>query len=202
MFGLNDRELSILKKHNTPIKIQDLLDSLPINWEKNGDTQMSPRRVLRDRKAHCLEGALLAALVLWINGDQPLLLDLKARGDDSHVVALYRRNGYWGAISKSNHASIRFRDPIYKNLRELVLSYFHEYFSDKTGKKALVSYSAKPFDLRKLNSSWITSEKNLGFLNHLLEDSKHISIVPKKNQKLIRLADKMERRAGKLREWK
>ncbi len=113
MFGLAKSELTTLKKLSTPIKIQDYLDSLPINWEHGGETYMSPRRVLREKKAHCLEGALLAACALWIAGKKPLLLDLKTSGDEDHVVALYREGGRWGAISKNNHVTLRFRDPVY-----------------------------------------------------------------------------------------
>src|SRR5581483_11256016 len=200
--GLSPKEIQVLRKLNTPIKIQDFLDTLAINWEKNGDTQMSPRRVLREKKAHCLEGAVLAALTLWLHGQEAFILDLKAKGDDSHVVALYQQNGYWGAISKSNHATSRFRDPIFQNLRELALSYFHEYFNDKNGRKALISYSSKPFNLKKLTAGWVTAEKNLGFLNDLLENSSHTPIIPKGNKKFIRSADKMERKAGRLIEWR
>jgi hypothetical protein len=95
---------------------------------------MSPRRVLRENKAHCIEGAFLAAAALMLAGEKPLLLDLKTLpSDDEHVVALYKRNSRWGAISKTNHATVRFRDPIYINVRELAASYFHEYFLDSTG---------------------------------------------------------------------
>jgi hypothetical protein len=149
MFNFSKSELAILNKLSTPIKIQDFLDTIPINFEKKGETHMSPRRVLRENKAHCIEGALLAAVALWLHGHEPLLLDLKAHPhDDDHVVALYKINNLWGAISKSNHSTIRFRDPVYKTIRELALSYFHEYFEEKSGKKVLYSYS-KPFNLKK-----------------------------------------------------
>jgi hypothetical protein len=202
MFNLSKAELKILKKLNTPIKIQDFLDTLPINFEKLGDTQMSPRRVLREKKAHCIEGALLAATALWLHGKEPLLLDLKAvPHDDDHVVALYKINGLWGAISKTNHATVRFRDPIYKTVRELVQSYFHEYFLNKNGKKVLHSYS-KPFNLKTLGTEWITSEEDLWDLAEVLDQSLHYPLYPKKNKKYIRKADQMERKAGKLLEWK
>ena len=121
MFGLSKKELVVFKKLNTPIKIQNFLDKIPMNWEKRGETYMSPRRALRAQNMHCLEGAVFAATALWLQGEKPLLLDLKANGDDDHVVALYKRNGYWGAISKTNHAALRFRDPVYKTIRELAL---------------------------------------------------------------------------------
>lgn len=201
MFNLDKKELAILKKLTTPIKIQDYLDTLPINFEKMGETQMSPLRVLREKKAHCIEGALLACTALWLQGQEPLLLDLKAMPhDDDHVVALYKINGLWGAISKTNHATVRFRDPIYRTVRELAVSYFHEYFLDKTGQKVLYSYS-KPFNLKKLGTEWITAEEDLWDLAWELDQSPHYNIFPKKNKKYIRKADAMERKAGNLKEW-
>lgn len=202
MYGLNKKELDTLKKLSTPIKIQDFLDNLPINFEKKGETYMSPRKTLREKKAHCFEGALLAAAALFIRGEKPLILDLKTVPPDTdHIVTLYKRNGLWGAISKTNHATIRFRDPIYKNIRELALSYFHEYFDNKSGKKTLRSYS-EPFDLSKLSTDWITDEKDLFYIVEKIDFSRHFPIFPKKNKKFIRKADKMERKAGSLTEWK
>lgn len=201
MFGLTKKEFTILKKLSTPIKIQDFLDKMPRNWEKHGDTYMSPRRVLQEKKAHCFEGALLAATALWIHGEEPLILDLKAHGDDDHVVALYKRNGYWGAISKTNYATVRFRDPVYQTIRELVMSYFHEYFVDRTGKKVLYSFS-RPFNLKKFGTEWVVEEGNLQYIVDELDTSQHFKIVPQKNIQFIRKADSMERKAGGLIEWK
>ena len=201
MFGLNKKELAILKKLTTPIKIQNFLDSIPRNCEKNGETYLSPRQVLAQNKAHCFEGALLAALALWVQGEAPLLFDLKAKGDDDHVIALYQRNGYWGAISKTNHATLRFRDPVYKTLRELALSYFHEYFENDKGRKTLRQYSARPFDLRKVNPSWITDENDLDELAEKIDNAPHCQIFPQENIRFLRPADKMELLAGRLIEW-
>lgn len=200
MFGLSKSELAVLKKLSTPIKIQDFLDALPLNWEKNGETYMSPRRVLREQKAHCLEGALLAGLALWLQGEKPLVLDLKAPADEDHVIALYRRNGYWGAISKTNHTTLRFRDPVYKTIRELVLSYFHEYFDNANGIKSLRSHS-RPYDLSKLGEQWITAEEDLFHIAETLDDLPHCRLFPKKNMQLIRPADPMELKAGEIIEW-
>ena len=119
---LTKHELAIFKKLNTPRKIQDFLERMPINFDKGADTLMSPRRLLRVGKAHCIEGALFAAAALWFHGHKPLLLDLQATDDDyDHVVALFRHNGYWGAISKTNHAVLRYREPVYRGIRELAL---------------------------------------------------------------------------------
>ncbi len=178
------------------------MDTFPRNYEKRGETYMSPQRTLRAKKMHCFEGALVAALALWIQGEAPLLLDLRADGyDEDHVVALYRKNGYWGAISKTSYASLRFRDPIYKTLRELALSYFHEYFDNRDGTKSLRAYSAKPFNLKKFGTKWINAEEDLHYLVDALDNAPHKIIIPKKNRRFIRPADKMERRAGRLLEW-
>lgn len=202
MFGLVEKEIRVLKTLSTPIRIQEYLDNLPFNFEKKGETHMSPRRVLREKKAHCIEGALLAATALWIHGEKPLILDLtSAKEDDDHVIALYRKNGYWGAISKTNHATLRFRDPIYKTLRELAVSYFHEWFMNDTGKKTLRSYGG-PLNLKTLGMDWITTEEDLWHLDRVLDELPHFSLVPKKNMRYIRDADAMEIQAGKIIEWK
>lgn len=202
MFGLSKKELAVLRKLSTPEKIQDFLDALPINHEKEEDTCLSPRQVLREKKAHCIEGAMLAATALWLHGEEPLLLDLTTlRYDDDHVVALYKRNGYWGALSKTNHAVLRFRDPIYRTIRELALSYFHEYFMVTTGRKTLMSYSV-PFSLKRFGTEWIVSEENVWYIAHALDDIRHFPIVPEKNKRLIRKASLIERKVGGVAEWK
>lgn len=193
----------MLERLSTPIKIQDFLDTLPMNWEKKGDTHMSPRRALRERKVHCIEGALLAAAALWIAGEHPLIMNLSARlgrGDVDHVVALYKRGNRYGAISKTNHATIRFRDPIYRTPRELALSYFHEWFLNETGEKTLECYS-KPLDLRRLDIDWITTEKDLWGIADALSVLPHYQLVPKGNWRHVRKADLMEIKASSLIEW-
>lgn len=201
-FGLTAAELAILKKLTTPIKIQDFLDTIPMNFEKKEETYMSPRRVLRENKAHCFEGALLAALALWIQGEEPLLMDLRAVGDEDHIVTLFRQNGYWGAISKTNHAALRFRDPVHKTLREVAISYFHEYFNNATSKKGLRWHSTKPFNLKTLGTNWVTTEDDMYYLVELIDEAPHSLLFPKKNLRYIRKADPMELRAGTIIEWK
>ncbi len=203
MFGLSREELAVLKKLNTPNKIQDFLDALPLNYEKNGDTCRSPRTALLEGKAHCIEGALIAATALWLQGEKPLLLDLKTIDidiDPDHVVALYKKNGYWGAISKTNHAVLRFRDPIYKTVRELALSYFNEYFLATTGQKTLRSYS-RPFSLERFGTEWITSKEDLWHIAEALDESPHFSLVPKNHQRHLRPASPVERTASSIPEW-
>ncbi len=199
--GFTEAEDRLLRSLSTPSKIQDFLDCLAINHEKKSESCMSPRRVLKVRKAHCLEGALFAATALWLHGERPLLLELSvAPGDQDHALALYQRNGYWGAISKTNHATLRFRDPVYRTIRELALSYFHEYFVNDTGVKTLRGYS-RPFSLRRFGTTWMTSEKDLWHIAYALHDASHVSLLPPENKQYLRRADRIERKAGRLVDW-
>lgn len=193
-------EKVVLKRLSTPNKIQDFLDRIPFNFETRGETLMSPRRVLRAGKAHCIEGALLAAAALWYHGREPLLLDLKVASDDlDHVVALFKENEYWGAISKTNHAVLRYRDPVYKTVRELALSYFNEYFLPDTGRKTLLSYS-RPFNLKSFGTEWISSLEELWEIGAALDDFRHFPVVPIKNKKILRRASVLERKAANIPE--
>lgn len=199
--GLDKKEWQVLKKLSTPQKIQDFLNSLPFNFEKEGETHHSVRYGLKNKKAHCFEGALIAAAALWIQGKRPLILDLVATHDDfDHVVTLFRHEGYWGAISKTNHAVLRYREPVYKDIRELVMSYFHEYFLD-SGKKTLRTYS-NPFDLSRFGTSWITTQKDLSLLANKLDRSPHTKILSSKQIKNLRKAEEVEIKAGKIVEYK
>ena len=201
--GFNENELKILRKLDTPQKIQDFLEKISINLGKDGrDPCASPRRVLQKNRAHCVEGALFAAAALWLNGERPFLLDLQAVDHDlDHVVTLFRRHGLWGAISKTNHAVLRYREPIFRTVRELALSYFHEYFTNK-GEKTLRSYS-RPFNLlRFARPGWAISGKNLWYIAEALDESPHYQILPKTALADLRPADPIEIRAGKLVRWK
>ena len=135
-------EFKIFKKNNTPAKIQDFINSIPINFEIGRETYYRPLHVLKHNKAHCMEGALLAAAILWFHGYEPLIMHFRTSNDDptDHIIAIFKQDGLWGAISKTNHNVLRYRDPIYKNIRELAMSYFNEYFTNKR-KKSLREYS-------------------------------------------------------------
>ena len=189
---LSSSESRILKLLISPQKIQDYLDTLPINFETRGETYMSPRRVLRYKTAHCLEGALFAATALAYHGKKPLLMDFQTSYDDEdHVIALFRQNGLWGAVSKTNHAILRYRDPIYRTPRELALSFFHEYFT-WDGRKSLKAFSA-PYDLsRHKPEQWVTEESDLEWLVEALDKSKHFPVVSKRNARYLRCASKIE----------
>lgn len=198
--NLTKQEKQVFERLSSPAKIQDFLDSLPMNFS-DVDPCFCPRDVLQQRKAHCMEGALLAAAALWYHGHKPLLLDLTASNkDEDHVVTIFKINGFYGAISKTNHAVLRYREPIYKTLRELVMSYFHEYFLN-TGEKTLRIFS-KPFDLSKYKHlNWITSREGILDLIDLLASSPHEQILSKEQIKNLRKADRMEIKAGKIVEW-
>lgn len=194
-------ELRVLKKLKTPARIQDFIDTIPFNFERNGETCMSPAVTLTQKRAHCLEGALVACAALSILGERPLLMHLKvSRGDDSHAVALYKRNGYFGAISQTNHAVLGYRDPIYKTLRELALSYFHEYFLYTNGKKTLIAYS-QPFSLQPYKK-WETRTDNLWDIADALSCAPHTPLVPEKNKNMIRRATPFERNSLEKTKWK
>lgn len=199
--SLERNEFHVFRGLNSPAKIQDFIDGLVINFEEEGETCISPLQVLRRKKAHCMEGAMLAAAAFWYHGAPPLLLDLKTvERDDDHVVALFRQGKFWGAVSKTNHAVLRYRDPVYKNIRELAMSYFNEYFLDD-GVKTMREYS-KPFNLLRYGTGWLTSTEDLWHVAADLDGSRHFRIVGGDIKKRLRRADKIEIDAGKLVEWK
>ena len=202
MFGLDKKELRILKKLNTPRKIQDFLDKMNKNFEKDGDTDYSPRVVLKKRICHCLEGAVLAALALRVNGYSPLLVDLKANKNDfDHVIAVFKKNGKWGAISKTNYAVLRYREPVYNSIRELAMSYFHEYF-DRKGRKSLRSYS-RPLNLKIFDKrGWMTTKEEIDYIPEYIDGIRHYQILNRQQINSLRRADKIEIEAGDLLEWK
>jgi hypothetical protein len=175
MHSLDKDEVRLLRKLATPEKIQRFLDDLPYNKEPDGDTCRSPRLVLRHNTAHCFEGALFAAAALRVGGRPPLILDLAAVRDDDHVIAVYRTNGFWGAIGKSNYAGLRFRSPVYRTLRELALSFFEHYYNLK-GEKTLRSYS-RPVNLSRFDRiHWMTAEEPLWPIPEYLCEISHTSI--------------------------
>ncbi len=194
-------EAKVLRRLSSPRKIQDFIDSLAINMERDARTYMSPRRVLASGQAHCVEGAMLAAAALAFHGERPLLLDFQAAYDDEdHVVALFRENGHWGAISKTNHPGLRYRDPIHHSVRGLAASYFHEYYL-WDGRKSLRFFS-RPFDLSRYPpGSWITAGQDLDWLVHALDASSHSPIIPKGNLRKLRPASAFEIHASAATEW-
>jgi hypothetical protein len=196
--GFDANEWRFLRQLRTPEKIQRFLDvEVGYNKEKQGSTCRSPRRVLRDLTAHCLEGALLAAAALRAQGFPPLLLDLEAVRDDDHVLAIFRQDGHWGAIAKSNFAGLRFREPVYRTVRELTLSYFEHYYND-AGEKTLRSYS-KPVSLCRFDSlGWMTAEEDLWEIADYLSALPHSRLLTTAMERRLNLVDARLQAAGRV----
>jgi len=191
-FGLAAKDARELRALNTPARIQKFIDGLEYQY---ADTAWSPRRVLRERKGHCMEGALVAAAALRLNGQPPMLMDLEGVRDDDHVVALYREQGLWGGIAKSNFAGLRFRAPIYRTLRELALSYFEHYYNLR-GERTLRSYS-RPVNLARLDSHhWMTSEEDVWCVPEYLIAARHYELFPDKVARALPRLDRRSFEAG------
>lgn len=199
---LTPQERKLFQKLSTPQKVQDYIDGLSVNFELKGETYMSPRRSIEAKKAHCFEAALLAAAAFAFHGQRPLLMDLRTIAPyEDHVVTLFRSQGLWGAISKTNHAILRYRDPVYRTPRELAMSYLHEYIEDD-GAKSLREFSA-PFDLsRYAPRKWVTATPNVHWLIEALDASPHFPLAPKKVLHNLRKASPIELRMLKLVEEK
>jgi hypothetical protein len=175
--GFAPRELAALRRLTSPERIQRFLDfEIGYNKEPDGASCRSPRRVLRDRVAHCLEGALFGAAALRVQGFPPLLLDLEAVRDDDHVLAIFRQRGHWGAIAKSNYSGLRFREPVYRTLRELVMSYFEHYYNLEA-EKTLRRYS-RPVNLARWDPiGWMTAEEDLWVISQRLFAIPHTPLL-------------------------
>ncbi len=201
MFDFNKKEMNILKSLKTPQKIQDFLDNIETNFEPEGDTCKSPRMVLQEGNAHCMEGAMLAAAALRVNGFPPLVVDMTSNKKDfDHVVTVFKKDGYWGAISKTNHGVLKYRDPIFKSVRELVMSYFNEWFMHN-GKKTLRSYT-NPINLSKFDKfNWMTAKEDVWFVPEYLAMVKHIPLLTRSQIKNLRRADPVEIETGRIVDW-
>lgn len=193
-YGFTPAELRKLRSLRTPHKIQHYLNELPYHL---ADTAWSPRRVLRERTAHCLEGALFAAAALRVNGFPPLIMDLEAIQDTDHVLAVYRINGCWGTIAKSNFSGLRYREPVYRSIRELAMSYFDDYFNYR-GERTLRGY-CKPIDLSRFDSiEWMTTEKPVWAVPKVLLEVPHVRLVTPKQAKHLSRVDARCYQAGTL----
>lgn len=196
--GLTAAEYARLARLDTPQKIQAFLNRIPANHEPGGETMLCAHQVLRQRRAHCLEGAFVAACALWIQGRPPLLVHLDCEeSDHPHCIAVFRRGRCWGAISKTNGAVLRFRDPVYRSLRELAMSYFHEY-CDRRGRRTLRSYSGA-FDLRGEDPArWVTQEAPCWEVHDRLVALRHYPLLRGTPARTLSRRDPVERRAARL----
>lgn len=185
--GFTPAELRKLRSLKDPHGIQKFLDDMPYHL---ADTGWSPRRVLQENTSHCFEGATFAAAALRANGYAPLVFDLEAEHDTDHVVAIYRVNGHWGAIAKSNYTGCRYREPVYRSLRELAMSYFEVYFNLRR-ERSLRTFS-RPVNLARFDKqNWMTTDQHLWFVAEYLFTIRHFRLLrPAMIKKLHRLDDR------------
>ncbi len=189
-YGFTREELAVFRALSNPEKIQRFLDEkVSYNKEPGGPTCRSPRRVLRDRVAHCIEGALLGAAAFRLQGLPPLIVDMEAVRDDDHLLAVFRDGRYWGAVGKSNYAGLRFREPVFRSLRELVMSYYPYYFN-LDGEFSLRTYS-RPVDLARFDGiSWMTAEEELWAISDYLYEIPHRKLLTPTQEQQRRWADR------------
>jgi len=190
--SLNKKELKLVFSLTSPVKIQAFLDSVPYSAE---DIYRCPTRVLRDRKAHCFDGAMFAAAALCRLGYPPLVLDMLPHNDDDHLLALYQRDGHWGAVAKSNFVGLRFREPVYRTLRELVMSYFEDYHNvahEKTLRGYTVPLNLSAFD--PLN--WMTSNETMDVIADKLDKIRKVHLLTDDMIAGLALVDERSYQAG------
>lgn len=184
-FGFTPAELGKLRGLRNPTGVQRFLDELPYNL---GSTARSPRRVLQERTAACLEGALFAAAALRVLGFPPLIFDLEADQDTDHVIAIFKVRGRWGAVAKSNFTGCRYREPVYRSLRELAMSYFNIYFNMRF-ERTLRRYS-RPVNLARFDGrNWMTTDEPVWFVAEYLCEIPHRSLLTSAMQKRLTRVD-------------
>jgi hypothetical protein len=172
-FGFTSSELRQLRAFKTPAGVQKFLDDLPYNLSY---TARSPKKVLGDRTASCLEGGIFAAAAFRVLGFPPLIFDLEAEQDTDHVIAIFKIRGHWGAVAKSNFTGCRYREPVYRSLRELAMSYFNIYFNLR-GERTLRRYS-RPVNLARFDRlSWMTTDKPVWFIAEYLCEIPHTPLL-------------------------
>jgi hypothetical protein len=183
-FDFTRAEHRKLRSFKTPHGVQRALDQMDYHL---ATTCWSPRMVLRGQTGHCLEGAIFAAAALRVLGYPPLLIDLEAERDTDHVIAVFQERGHWGALAKSNYAGCRYREPVYRSLRELAMSYFDDYFN-LLGERTLRTFS-RPINLARFDHlGWMTAEKSVWYIpEHLCHIHHYPLLTPVQARNLHRL---------------
>lgn len=198
--GLTPQETAIFRKLTSPEKIQDFVTDMPSNAEPEGDTCYSVRVALQKNCCHCIEGAFIAACALMLHGAPALLMDFQAKGDDDHVLAMFKRGRFWGAISKSNSIWLRWRDPVYLSPRELAMSYFHEYILGP--KKSLRRVSRQPFDIGAYRpEDWITAQGDCWNMAGEIDSSPHMTLITSAQARRLKPRDRFETYADTIKEY-
>jgi hypothetical protein len=187
-------ERAIQARLNTPFKVQGWLNS--IAYDPAPGTA-SPRRVMRERKANCFEGALFAAAAFRFHGRPPLVVDMRSWNDDDHVLAVFRQNGAWGCVAKSNYTVLRFREPVYRSIRELMMSFMDVYFNP-LGQKTLRAYSV-PYDVSRFDAKeWMTTEEDIGDIGAPLDGPRHYKVLTPAQIKSLQITEPTLIKAGLL----
>lgn len=191
----NKYERSLFSKLTTPFKIQEFLDTIPYSDEER---YRCPKSVLRDRKAHCYDGAVFAAAALRMIGHPPLLVEIVPNHrDDDHILAVFRYGKHWGAVAKSNFVGLRFREPVYRDLRELIMSYFESYFNIKR-EKTLIGYSA-PLILNRFDKlHWPINDSAMDAIAEGLDNTRKYRVLSPAMTRQLSLVDKRFYKAGLL----
>lgn len=184
-FAWTRSEAALFARLDTPHKVQTYLNSIAYDAEFGC---RSPRFVIKEKKAHCFEGALFAAAALRMNGFPPLIVDLRAENDDDHVIAVFKQRGRWGAVAKSNFTTLRFREPVYKTVRELAMSYFDFYVNtlgDKSLRECSVPMNLAHFDRRE----WMTTPDDLNYIGDYLDERRHVRLLTKAQERALEPVD-------------
>jgi hypothetical protein len=193
-FDFTRAEHRRLQSLKTPHGIQRMLDDMEYHL---ATTCWSPRMVLREQTGHCLEGAIFAASALRILGYPPLIIDLEADHDSDHVVAVFQERGHWGALAKSNYSGCRYREPVYRSLRELAMSYFDDYFN-LLGERSLRTYS-RPVNLSRFDAlGWMTSGKSVWYIPEHLCHISHYALLTAAQERSLHRLDRRSYEAGLL----
>ncbi len=192
-FGLTRSEAALLRRMTPPWRIQRYLDGL--DYDVPGEGCRSPRRVLRESRVQCMDGALFAAAALRFQGHPPLLVDLEGVWDTDHVLAVFRTDGGWGAVARSNFSGLRYREPIHRTIRELVVTYVESYFNLRR-QKTLRRYS-RPVSLGRFdNRGWMTAEDDLWYIPEHLVGVRHFRLLTRGQEKRLATVDRRMFRAG------
>ena len=187
-------EIAVYSALESPVKIQAYLDSIPYSEEEK---YRCPRQVIQDGKAHCFDGALFAAAALRFHGYPPLVIDMfpVPMRDDDHMLAIFKIDGHWGALAKSNFVGLRYREPIFRNLRELVLSYFEDFYntdSEKTLRSYTVPYNLKSYD----RYQWMVEDTKMLDIAHKLEKIRRFTLLTPSMEANLALVDQRFYQAG------
>jgi len=190
---LADTERGMISGLTSPARVQAFLDDIAYSTD---DFYRCPLRVLRERTAHCFDGAMFAAAALRRIGQPPLILDLLSNGrDDEHLLALFKFDGHWGAVAKSNFVGLRFREPVYRTLRELAMSYFEQYYNVER-EKTLRGYTG-PLNLKRFDRfDWMTKDKPLEFIAQRTEEIRRTNLIPSALAERLSFVDERSYHAG------